>query len=430
MLYRFALLVFAALFALVGCISQPEKTTLEQANDHFDASDWDNTIRLCDQAINSGTEIGPAYLLKGRALLSKGQIQESIDCYTKTIELVPNDDEAYHFRAAAYKQVARQTKDASKRYELESWARRDKQKARELDNYGLVDIRVAPPTMASIEAEIGLRNALAESEHLLSSDLKADVPTNDLPEGDDLPEGKKDLAAENEHDTGDFDEFKSDTSFEPTTTTQTPTSGPLDLMDKWIANLKNPTAETSDLPPEPAPGASIDREMLLNDPIRPSSDPIRLQSDPTDALDPTGIGPNFPPIVPQDRFSIPTVGLSPSGNPNPQRIRSTGLSAANSGGTAVPVERNSHLGVGNVSQPGYVLGQFNSRATAGKANPGRANSILGRSNSQLYGGTTSAFPGAPLAPNNANIRGTARIRIPFSPPNSPTTGRQTRPSRP
>jgi serine/threonine protein kinase len=75
---------------------------VERANRHWQNSETDKAIALCDIAIEHNEKLPWAYLIRGNAYQDKGKYDQAIHDYTRAIELDPNYSDAFNNRGNAY----------------------------------------------------------------------------------------------------------------------------------------------------------------------------------------------------------------------------------------------------------------------------------------------------------------------------------------
>lgn len=141
----------------------------------YQRGDYDETIRLCTQAIASGDlsqkNLRVAYTSRGNAWRHKGDYDRALADYNKVIELDPTDDAGYDGAAwllavcpeSKYRDGVKAVKLAKKAVELRDWS-------------GNID------TLAVAYAEAGRFQEAIKTEEKAIAKLKEEGKTKDLPE--------------------------------------------------------------------------------------------------------------------------------------------------------------------------------------------------------------------------------------------------------
>ena len=410
---------------MIGCDAQ-RQTLLDQTQNRYNDADWIGTVQIADQAIAEGRDVSLAYVFRGRALLALGKTDDAIKSYTKAIDADPNSSEAYHFRAAVYRETAKNLEGSSnRRNELEAFARKDKQRARELDGYESMILHQEPVGSSfSISA-----NSLLGRDKTQQKDQATRTVATDLYESDEEDEAETGVEGDSRQIRRSDDDVVRrhlqsvnplDRDSGDATTNELPdlpTAGnvpekPADIVDHWLDPLRRPVT-----PPMLPPAHEVKAPPPV-DAIPGSARHLRragVPTNPTESQNRLGTpqnGSTALPYISQDRFSVPTYGSGIFGNQPTQPIRSTGLSRP---GQPVPpsaaTPASSHT-MGNLSS------QINTRALAGTARSRRPSSGLQRR-------TPSVYPGA-SATTGTGLRtgfGTSTpIRVPILPPKTRTTG--------
>jgi len=403
---------------MIGCDAQ-RQTLLDQTQNRYNDADWIGTVQIADQAIAEGQDVSLAYVFRGRALLALGKADDAIKSYTKAIDADPNSSEAYHFRAAIYRETAKNLEGSSnRRNELEAFARKDKQRARELDGYdSMVLHQESVGSSFSISANSLLdsdktqqkdqatRTVATDVKDLYGSDEEDEAETGveedslQIRRSDDVVRRHLQSVNPLDRDSGD-----ATTNALP----DLPTAGnvpkkPTDIVDQWLERLRRPVTPPT-LPPAdaiPGPAQHLRRAGV---PTNPTESQNRLGTPRN--------GSTALPYISQDRFSVPTYGSGIFGNQPTQPIRSTGLSRP-----AQPVPPS----VATPASP-YTMGnlssQINTRALAGTARSRRPSSGLQRRTPSAYPGE-SATTGTGL---RTGFGSSTPIRVPILPPKTRTTG--------
>jgi len=88
-----------------GCANNPSVSLHQQVNNAILNENYDLAVQLATQLVEQDAKDGTAQVLKGRAYLAKGQLEEARLAFTKAIEINPEDFDALHRRAEVYRQL-------------------------------------------------------------------------------------------------------------------------------------------------------------------------------------------------------------------------------------------------------------------------------------------------------------------------------------
>lgn len=75
----------------------------QQAEDYLSQKKYSEAIAVCQQALKIQPNL-KSYKTLGLAFQSQGQLETSLQCYIKALEIKPDDAEVYHNIASIYAQ--------------------------------------------------------------------------------------------------------------------------------------------------------------------------------------------------------------------------------------------------------------------------------------------------------------------------------------
>jgi len=319
-----SLAICVCLLILTGCGQWNAETPYEQAYEQFALGNWHASIDACNRLLELSPDNPDAFLLRGRAALGNGSVDEAIQDFSRVIELLPEDAEGYHHRAIAYGQ--------QQETEL---AMADRARARELDDllataYPFDPAGFVPPSQLDLTVED-------------AEDPSDDFDSSELVVSQDSAESSIASSLDNEEEASDafVDAHKPGRGLQRSNTVLNqggPANGPpvsalptvefpqlpiADLADGQVSNEEIQSRETGDVPatPESMSDASPKNTSIVLD----FPPPDNLESppgmvDPNDGLNPPDaggpslstampLGPNgplnYPPVLP-----APTTGIS------------------------------------------------------------------------------------------------------------------------
>lgn len=88
-----------------GCTNNQSVSLHQQVNRAILNENYDLAVQLATQLVEQDAKDGAAQVLKGRAYLAHGQLEEARLAFTKAIEINPEDFDALHRRAEVYRQL-------------------------------------------------------------------------------------------------------------------------------------------------------------------------------------------------------------------------------------------------------------------------------------------------------------------------------------
>ena len=98
-----AIVITVSLLSL-GCNKEPS-TPDELLHHSFAIGDWNTTVALCDQMLERNPNDIEIVMLRGRAHLGAGSLEDAVRDFTHFIELRPEDPEGYYHREIAYRKL-------------------------------------------------------------------------------------------------------------------------------------------------------------------------------------------------------------------------------------------------------------------------------------------------------------------------------------
>lgn len=118
---RAFVLTLALILYICGAFAQSPSELLRQARDMETAGKYEETIKLCDRALASESDLDTAYCLRGTALYKTGQCRKALKNLNKATKLNPLNYESWYAKAmthAALKDYILSIRDLNKVIDL------------------------------------------------------------------------------------------------------------------------------------------------------------------------------------------------------------------------------------------------------------------------------------------------------------------------
>jgi tetratricopeptide (TPR) repeat protein len=137
------------LAAVSGC---SEQAPMERAEEFFRAGQWDQAIAACHKELADNPTNHTAHTIAGRSYAGRGEFDKAITEYDAAIRIAPEDPEAYHNRAIAYREQGDNQRASD-----------DFRKARELDPAYATAYLYSPRMDPMAHVDAGAKDAKAEA---------------------------------------------------------------------------------------------------------------------------------------------------------------------------------------------------------------------------------------------------------------------------